>query len=462
MHEIWFSMLKCLREIWKKIFEKKNWKISLDPENITKCMEEHKKAAQNTDVMNKLNDKVNIKLDPEIIKWMQKDLSENLQFETKKIEHTLKSGQSETLDAPFLKVVKQKLDNQINKDVTDIKEVEGKIMDGKNKLCKSSKSNPLKMVDQRVESSKIQADIEQAGNKNIEEIQKAKTSLTKLLEDTDADKISLDIKAMKKSKRKYLLLPMAKHLAVLDFDHTIINDNSDIMVMNMVDKKYIPKEVKDLYKCDGWTVFMQRVFEILYQNNIPEDSINELIKKLPAVCGMSELIKELNLNCNYDVIVISDSNSHFIDTWLDANGLAKNISEVFTNPAKFENGMLKIQMYHVQDSCKLSTRNLCKGQVLDEFIEKQKMKDIQYETVIYCGDGLHDFCPILRLSENDVACVRDKYKLLDLVQKAQKGQYLDDNGIVKNLKCDVCVWNTGYDILDFLKQKNKRCVAKCI
>nr|CAI5860126.1 unnamed protein product [Callosobruchus analis] len=95
---------------------------------------------------------------------------------------------------------------------------------------------------------------------------------------------------------------MAKNLAVFDFDHTIINDNSDIMVMNMVDKKYIPKEVKDLYKSNGWTVFMQRVFEILYKNNIQEDAINQLIKNLPAVVGMNELIKELNLNCNYDVL----------------------------------------------------------------------------------------------------------------------------------------------------------------
>ncbi|CAH1960565.1 unnamed protein product [Acanthoscelides obtectus] len=252
---------------------------------------------------------------------------------------------------------------------------------------------------------------------------------------------------------------MAKKLAVFDFDHTIINDNSDIMAMNMVDRKYIPKEVKDLHKTDGWTVFMQKVFEILYQNNVKEDAVNQLMMNLPAVAGMTELIKELKQNYNYDVIVISDSNSHFIRTWLGANDLSKYISEVFTNPAKFENGMLKIQMYHFQENCKLSTKNLCKGQVLEEFVDNKKKQDIYYEKVVYCGDGLHDFCPILKLSENDVACVRDKYKLLDLVMKAQNGQYLDEDGVVKNLKCDVCVWNTGYDILDFLKPKNDDCVV---
>lgn len=249
---------------------------------------------------------------------------------------------------------------------------------------------------------------------------------------------------------------MTRNLAVFDFDHTIINDNSDTAVMKLVDNK-IPREVKLLHRSDGWTAFMQGVFKTLHENQIQEDAINNFIKHLPAVQGMPELIKEMNESFNFDVIIISDSNHHFIDLWLTENNLKDHILKVFSNPANFEDGLLKINMYHLQDYCKLSTKNLCKGQIMEDFIAEQEQNGRAYKKIFYIGDGVNDFCPILRLKDGDVACVRDKYKCVDLVNKSREGKYFDNDGISRIVKSNVCVWQDGYEIMEFIKQQNGRC-----
>lgn len=247
---------------------------------------------------------------------------------------------------------------------------------------------------------------------------------------------------------------MTKKLAVFDFDHTIIHDNSDIVVMNLIDNSKIPREVKQLHRRDGWTAFMQGVFETLYRYGIDEETINDVVTKLPAVPGMIELIKEMNEKLDFDVIVISDSNSYFINNWLSANDLDQNVKKVFTNPAHFEKGLLKIEMYHFQEICKLSTKNLCKGQIMQDFVVQQKNMNEVYDRVIYCGDGLNDICPILRLTERDLACVRDGFKCSNIIQKAKDGWYVDAEGIPRKINSDICFWKSGFDILDCIQLQN--------
>lgn len=246
---------------------------------------------------------------------------------------------------------------------------------------------------------------------------------------------------------------MTKKLAVFDFDHTIIHDNSDIVVMNMIDQKKIPATIKQLHRSDGWTAFMQAIFNLLHNHSITEDKIKNIVDNLPGVPGMSDLIKELSEKLNSDVIIISDSNSYFINTWLEAKGLKKNVVKVFTNPAYFDNrGLLNITMYHLQDFCKLSTKNLCKGQIMEDFIEQQKCNGTLYNQVIYCGDGLNDFCPILRLREDDLACVRKKFKCAEIVKKSKDGLYKDESGQYRVVKANIIEWDTGFEILDYIKK----------
>lgn len=243
---------------------------------------------------------------------------------------------------------------------------------------------------------------------------------------------------------------MAKNLAVFDFDHTIVDGNTDTIVADLLDKS-VRNSVKDLYQKDGWTAYMQAIFGLLHINNIQQEEITKTINNIPYVTGFPTLIRELNEKFNYDVVIISDSNSYFIDSWLVANGLKKYVLKTFTNPAHFENGLLKIEMYHLQDYCTLSTKNLCKGQIMDDFKEEQRRNGVVYGRTVYTGDGNNDFCPILRLQEGDFACVRENFKCAKLVKLAQEGYNCDESGVPYEVKANVVVWKDGDDILNVLK-----------
>lgn len=245
---------------------------------------------------------------------------------------------------------------------------------------------------------------------------------------------------------------MPKNLAVFDFDHTIIEGNSDVEITRLLNKRYIPKEIKDLHKSDGWTAFMQAIFELLHRQGVYEDTIKDLITNLAAVPGMPELIRSLKEDFSSDVIIISDSNSYFIKSWIKANNLEDCVLKVFTNPAEFDKDILKITMYHFQDSCKLSTKNLCKGQIMEEFVEKRSETDNLYDKIFYFGDGMNDFCPILRLKETDIAFVRKNYKCEDLVKKAVEGQYKDEDGVLRIVNANVFIWENAFEIIDYMKR----------
>ena len=136
--------------------------------------------------------------------------------------------------------------------------------------------------------------------------------------------------------------------------------------------------------------------------------------------NMSELIRRSVEELGATVIIISDSNTEFIEHILKERNLHHLVDKVFTNPANWDSeGKLLIKPYHhqvlhttpspstdhvlLQETCKLSTKNLCKGQILEDYLRSCR-KD--FSLICYVGDGKNDFCPSLRLSARDLTCVR--------------------------------------------------------
>jgi len=232
-------------------------------------------------------------------------------------------------------------------------------------------------------------------------------------------------------------------LAAFDFDHTICDDNTDVVVRKLLPEEKIPEDVKSLYKSNGWIAYMGRIFELLYENNIDAQQIENAVANIPAVAGIATVLTSLRAN-NHDVIIISDSNNIFINCWLKNKKLERVVSRIFTNPASYDdNGMLKIDMYHVQHSCQLSTVNLCKGQILMDYVQERHDQGVNFDKIIYVGDGRNDFCPILRLSQNDLACPRQDYALIDILEKLPPDT---------KMKAKVVPWRNGRDLRSNLER----------
>lgn len=235
-------------------------------------------------------------------------------------------------------------------------------------------------------------------------------------------------------------------MAAFDFDHTIVDDNSDIVARDLISKFHpsftIPDDVKELYSSqNGWTQYMAEIFKILHELKIPQNEIVAAITAIPEVTGVGELIRNL-VDMNFEVIIISDSNMEFIQCWCEANGISKLIDKVYSNPASFnEDGLLTIQPFHKQTTCSMSQMNLCKGQVLEEHIARKATNEIDFDKVFYIGDGGNDYCPITRLRTDDYGCARVGFKLAKMLAART------------NVKAETVLWENGNELLEQIKGK---------
>nr|CAB3224703.1 probable phospholipid-transporting ATPase IIA [Phallusia mammillata] len=235
---------------------------------------------------------------------------------------------------------------------------------------------------------------------------------------------------------------MDKSLVVFDFDHTILNDNADTSVFNLISNKDMARKLWDQYEEGKWTEFMNKVMTFLFESQISYDEIKNELISLPLVPGMTDVLEYLGKNPAYDCIILSDANSLFIKTILEAKGLMWTVNEVITNPAEVESsGKVVIQPCHVH-SHSTCPSNMCKGTLLSQL--KQKKGDNYYKKVCYVGDGSNDLCPCLQLSSNDFAFPRIGYKLekrLQCIMSSEKGK----------IHAQIVKWESGSDILNVIR-----------
>ncbi|XP_005104823.1 pyridoxal phosphate phosphatase PHOSPHO2 [Aplysia californica] len=239
-----------------------------------------------------------------------------------------------------------------------------------------------------------------------------------------------------------------KVLMVFDFDHTLVDENSDLYVRKLAPNGELPEEISSLYQDDGWTNYMGEIFKYLHRNGSTPENILNCMSEISLTEGIQELLHFTRKSTSFEHIIISDSNSVFIDHILKKNQLS-SLFRTFTNPARFEdNGCLIIEQYHTQDWCPLSTVNLCKGHILNEFISERQQHGVTYHHVIYVGDGFNDLCPGLALRPQDFLMPRVGFKLHKVIEKmAEKNKPVPRS----KLEASVVPWSSGLDILQHLR-----------
>ncbi|XP_042340288.1 pyridoxal phosphate phosphatase PHOSPHO2 [Plectropomus leopardus] len=239
---------------------------------------------------------------------------------------------------------------------------------------------------------------------------------------------------------------MKKTLMVFDFDHTVVDDNSDTWVFRCLPDQTLPDSVKNTYTKGHWTEFMSRVMKYIGDQQVSPDRVRSVLETIPFTPGMTDLLTFISEHKNTtDCIVISDANTMFIGWILHASGLQAAVDQVFSNPAEVNDlGYMELQHHHSHD-CKRCAANLCKRKVLEQYLSEQSDRGVEYERVFYAGDGGNDLCPALCLRGHDVVMPRRGYALEKLLAKLQNQQ---NNA---SLRAKVIVWDSGTDILEELK-----------
>lgn len=239
-----------------------------------------------------------------------------------------------------------------------------------------------------------------------------------------------------------------RELVVFDFDLTIVDCNSDTWINKLAPNEQLPSELEYKFGQD-WIEYVQSVCTYLHGLGITQSDYIKCLSSMPSVPGVVDsLIETLAKQPDqYEMIILSDSNTFFINSYLKAKSLDGHFSSIITNPAKFDNdGRLLVSEYHIQEYCSLSSRNLCKGEALRNFIGNRMLDDnVVYGCINYVGDGENDLCPSAKLQSRDRVFAREGFSLNRLCNRIKSGE---TTGKLPELKATVIPWRIGDVILE--------------
>ncbi|XP_046886948.1 pyridoxal phosphate phosphatase PHOSPHO2 [Hypomesus transpacificus] len=242
-----------------------------------------------------------------------------------------------------------------------------------------------------------------------------------------------------------------KTLIVFDFDHTLVDDNSDTWLVRCAPDQNLPDWLMNTYQRGRWTEYMGRVMTYIGENAVSKEAIQREMETIPFTDGMIELLTFIGANkSEVDCIVVSDANCLFIEWILHAGGVRGAVDQVFSNPASFdERGFMTVRCHH-SHQCSRCPVNMCKRKILEDFLAEKASGGVEYRRVFYAGDGGNDLCPAWCLRVGDVVLPRRGFTLEKLLERLQSGQAPQELQPV-GLKPSVLPWASGTEILEELK-----------
>ncbi|XP_028332078.1 probable phosphatase phospho1 [Gouania willdenowi] len=241
---------------------------------------------------------------------------------------------------------------------------------------------------------------------------------------------------------------MHRFLVLFDFDDTIIAESSDNAVQRASPDLQFPLWLTSSYREGYYNEFMQKVLAYMAEQGVSKDSIQAAIEGIPPNRGFLDLFQFLQSHKQYfEMVVVSDANMYFIESWLKHEGVRHLFTKVFTNPASFDDtGRLVLRPFH-SHSCARCPSNMCKQVILREYLSlRQKERGgTPFERVFYVGDGANDMCPCLALGPHDTAFSRRNFPMHELLEEMQKSQ-------TEMFKANMVPWVSGEDIVNCLKK----------
>ncbi|PFH53831.1 hypothetical protein AMATHDRAFT_136744 [Amanita thiersii Skay4041] len=227
-----------------------------------------------------------------------------------------------------------------------------------------------------------------------------------------------------------------RQLVVYDFDWSMADQDTDRWIFEVLapDLRRNMKKLKDKIQ---WTDLVAQTLRDAHKRGITREQIEHALRIMPFHPAMERAVKHLQAAGNTTFLCLSNSNSVFISTILEAKNLQNLFKEIITNPAEWdESGLLKlrrkIDLDGPQHSCTVGCNpNMCKGEELEAFLNRHAPR---YNRIIYVGDGTNDFCPVLRLRSQDIVLCRNHRGLQKRIVK--------EGG----LQCQVKYWGGAWEV----------------
>ncbi|KAG0148491.1 hypothetical protein CROQUDRAFT_75352 [Cronartium quercuum f. sp. fusiforme G11] len=234
-------------------------------------------------------------------------------------------------------------------------------------------------------------------------------------------------------------------LIVFDFDWSLVDQDTDRFLFEVLDPdlRILLQSRKDSMQ---WTDNVADCLKRLHERGFKQEKIREAFSALPLHPAMKRAIETRasdQSKIDTTILIISNSNSVFIDLVLATHRLDRNLfKDIITNPAKFTSeGLLHLQRRIAPDNprqhaCEFGcSPNMCKGEELKAFLEKNGGRSA-FDRIAYVGDGSNDFCPITQLEDTDYALIRKNMELSKRVA-TEEG---------KHLRCQKVYWDSAWEV----------------
>jgi pyridoxal phosphate phosphatase PHOSPHO2 len=204
-----------------------------------------------------------------------------------------------------------------------------------------------------------------------------------------------------------------KVLFAFDFDHTLVEGNSDTILMEMVPQLKIRSKVRELRKTLSWIEVMNHAFKVQFDHGCKRDDVLKVLHQIDLIENMRIILDMIKGNASIDKVVISDANTLSIQTILARYNLDDGIT-IYSNPASFDDtGLLTVSAYHSHECVRCNHNpNMCKGTIIRDIL-----KNNSYSRVLYIGDGSNDYCAAMNLSPYDHVITRDGYGFMRKVKE---------------------------------------------
>lgn len=229
-----------------------------------------------------------------------------------------------------------------------------------------------------------------------------------------------------------------KILIVFDFDWSFVDQDTDRWIFE-VNAPHLRRKMENLESSTQWTDLVAMMCREAHKEGITREQIEGALKILPVHPAMLRAVKKLKASEDPSAtfFCLSNANEVFISTILKDKGVANIFDRVTTNPATWEDNDLLVVRRRIdpngdQHTCQVGcSPNMCKGDELAAFLKEHG----EYEKVIYIGDGSNDFCPVVRLREQDTVLARTARGLQRRIER---------EGAAAGLKCKVVYWEGAW------------------
>ena len=191
---------------------------------------------------------------------------------------------------------------------------------------------------------------------------------------------------------------MAEQLVIFDFDNTLIDGNTDALILDMLP---MLRNMSMNYDKEGrgWGEVMNSALEIIAQNGLGKADVDECILALRISEPVKYMLSMLMADERTDLIILSHSNEYFIDLLLLEFGIDKSkFNGIFTYPAEWnDEEQLRVRRFYEQKlECTYCPNDFCKG-LLCSKLDLKAIFVMMYSTISYrpVSQGVFSFIPFL-------------------------------------------------------------------